>query len=126
MAEDEEIGPLVSKRDKAVAVPKLKELIKRTHGESDLEARDDAVHEFRHAVNDNKPGSYQVPPRGDIVMAEYKPIGGRSREEVLKILKGPGKDMSTFDLMEEELLREPSALEKFVFKILSKLKFNKS
>ncbi len=119
MAEDEEIGPLVSKRDKAVAVPELKRLIEETHGESDLEAKNDAVHEFRHAVKDDKPGSYLVPPKGDIVVAEYKPIGERSREEALKILKGPGKDMSTFDLMEEELLREPSAFEKFIFKILN-------
>lgn len=123
MTEGREIGPLISKRDKAVAVPALKVAIIEVHGEKDQDAQEIAVHEFRHAVKDNKLGIYVIPKNGGFEAAEYQPIGSRSKEEVLRILKGPGKDMSTFDMMEEELLQEPPGFVKFIFKILNRLGF---
>lgn len=134
MSEREQIGPLMSKREKALAVPRLKQAIKEALNISDKKAQKKAIHEFRHAVQDDKPGYYSGPLKKEhIVGAEwwkphridtvaYEPIGERSRDEELKILKGPGKDMSILDLIEQELFFEDSAfVEKFTRKILKLL-----
>lgn len=117
MSEDTEIGPLISKRDKAIATGELKEKLKRERDTSEEEAIGVAIHEARHAFKDKKPGAFRVPPKGNAVIAEYRPIGERTREETIEIAQGPGEDMSGIDSLVVEALAEPPAFIKFVFRI---------